>query len=88
MNKIFLLIALLHSSSLFAMTKNWTVTKVAFDDAKKIYHVDFKNQAGVYKADEKILDCLRASLKDQKAVTIDFNPMGLQIKSCAKAESK
>lgn len=88
MKKIIFLQLLFSSTSLFAMTKEWTVTKVNFDEAVKLYKVDFKNQAGVYKADEKLLPCLRESLNEKKAVKVDFNPMGLLINSCEKVASK
>lgn len=88
MKKIILLSMLFNAGASFALTKEWVVTKIVFDDAKKNYQVDFKNQAGVYRADEKFISCLRESLKDQKAVQIEFNPMGLAIKSCEKVASR
>lgn len=87
--KISMFVLMLFSSTvLHAMTKEWTVTKVNFDEARKVYLVDFKNQAGVYLADEKQLSCLRDSLATKSAVKVDFNPMGLKIKSCEKSSSK
>lgn len=69
------------------MTSEWTVTRINFDAAKNLYQVDFKNQAGVYKAEEKVLPCLRESLQEKKNVKVDFNPMGLMIKTCEKVAS-
>jgi|GEM_PF-740523 len=87
--KISMFVLMLFSSTLLhAMTKEWVVTKVNYDDTKKIYMIDFKNQAGIYKAEEKLLPCLRESLAEQKAVKIDFNPMGLKLKSCVKAATR
>lgn len=87
--KISLCVLMLFSSSLlYGMTREWTVTKIYFDEAKKIYQIDFKNQAGVYKAEEKILPCLRESLNAKANVKIDFNPMGLLIKSCEKVSTR
>jgi len=87
--KISLFVLTLFSSGLLhAMTKEWTVTKIYFDDVKKNYQIDFKNQAGVYKAEEKLLSCLRDSLNSKTNVKVDFQPMGLKIKSCEKSASK
>jgi ADP-heptose:LPS heptosyltransferase len=88
MKKIILLNLFFSSTSLFAMTSEWTVTRINFDTSKKLYQVDFMNQAGVYKAEEKMLPCLRESLQQKKEVKVDFNPMGLMIKSCEKVVSK
>ncbi len=87
--KISMFVLMLFSSTvLHAMTKEWIVTKVNYDETKKIYLVDFKNQAGVYKAAEKFLPCLRDSLTEKKSVKVEFNPMGLEIKSCEKVSSR
>ena len=88
MKLILIIFLLFNFGSAFALTKEWTVTRVNFDETKKLYQVDFKNQAGVYKADEKLLECLRESLNEKKPVKIEFNPMGLLIKSCEKASTR
>lgn len=79
---------LFSTSSLYAMTKEWTVTRLHLDEKTRIYQVDFKNQAGVYKAEEKHFSCLHESLKEKKNIQVSFNPMGLQITSCEKAPVK
>lgn len=79
---------LFSSTTLHAMTKEWTVTRLNFDEKTKLYQVDFKNQAGVYKAEEKLFECLHESLVDKKNVKIDFKPMGLLIKSCEKVSTR
>lgn len=71
-----------------AMTKEWIVTRVNFAEEKKLYEIDFKNQAGLYMADEKWLPCLRDSLRGKKEVKIDFDPMKMIIKSCSMSASK
>ena len=71
-----------------AMTKEWVVTRVNFEEEKKLYEVDFKNQAGVYKAEEKFLPCLRESLNSKKEVKVDFDPMKMTIKSCSMAATR
>lgn len=79
---------LFSTTSLQAMTKEWTVTKLNLDDKTKLYLVDFKNQAGIYKAEEKLFSCLQWSLADKKAVKVEFEPMGLILKSCEKVSTR
>lgn len=89
MKKIIILILLLNIHALnAAMTKDFVVTKLHYNLEKKYYQVDFKNQAGVYQAEEAMLSCLRDSLQNKKAVRVEFNPMGLKITNCSKVWSK
>lgn len=76
-----------------AMTKQFVVSKVFYNQDKKNYQIDFKNQAGVYRLPEnssveKNLSCLRESLKTARQVTVVFEPMGLEITDCAKVSTK
>lgn len=84
------LFVFINSQSLSAaMTKEFIVTKLNFNQDKKYYQVDFKNQAGVYNASgDELLVCLQQSLREKKAVMIEFNPMGLKVLNCSKVSSK
>lgn len=92
MKKLLALILLLNFHTLSAaMTKIFVVTKLNYNPEQKYYQVDFKNQAGVYKASETLIDCLRElreSLKEKKQVRVIFKPMGLAITSCSKVSTK
>lgn len=90
MKKFIVLILVLNCGVLSAaMTKEFVVTRLNYDTTKKNYQVDFKNQAGVYRASgEPVLSCLQYSLREAKAVKIVFNPMGLAILNCAKVSTK
>lgn len=89
MKKIIALLFVLNMNALSAaMTKDFVVTKLHYNLEKKYYQVDFKNQAGVYQAQVEMLSCLRESLENQKAVRVEFNPMGLKIMNCSKVSSK
>lgn len=72
-----------------AMTKEFVVTRLNFNQEKNEYQVDFKNQAGVYRATgPAVVNCLQESLREKKAVKIVFKPMGLMIMECAKVSTK
>lgn len=64
------------------LTKDFVTTRLKYNDAKKVYDVDFLNQAGIYKADDKDFSCLQGSLKSKKPVKVTFDPMGLKITDC------
>ena len=83
------MISFMASSALSAaMTKDFVVTKILLIKEQNIYEVDFKNQAGVYKADEKLVNCLQESLRKTRPVRVSFNPMGLKLLDCAKVSTK
>ncbi|MBC7538373.1 MAG: hypothetical protein H7281_06105 [Bacteriovorax sp.] len=92
MKKIIVLILFFNMQALSAaMTKDFVVTRLNYDQEKKDYQIDFKNQAGVYKVRETLMDCLRElreSLKEKKPVRVVFKPMGLVITSCSKVSTK
>lgn len=90
MKKIIVLISLLFSFTAFSgvIKKSFTVTKLRYNSDKKYYDVDFLNQAGIYKADEKWFKCLQQSLEKKLAAKVEFNPMGLKISNCEMASSK
>lgn len=94
MKKILLLLIIISiNTASAAMTKQFVVTKVFYNQDKKDYQIDFKNQAGVYHLPEnglveKNLSCLRDSLKTAKLVTVVFIPMGLEITDCAMVSTK
>lgn len=71
-----------------ALTKDFIVTKVFYNQNKKYYEINFKNQAGVYKTGDVFLSCLRTSLKEAKPARVVFEPSGLAITSCKMGETK
>lgn len=64
------------------LTKDFVVTRLKYDEVKKIYDVDFINQAGIYKGGDDVFPCLQKSLKSNKAAKVTFDPMGLKITEC------
>ena len=85
MRKYFFLF-LISGNIMASMTDTFIVTLLSFDQQTNIYRVHLQNQAGVYKADKFLFDCLEKSLKDAKKVSVTFNPMGLKIESCKVLE--
>lgn len=77
-----LLIAASTSAMGMTLTKDFVVTRLKYNEAKKVYEVDFLNQAGVYKGDDKNFSCLQSSLKSNKPAHVTFDPMGLKITEC------
>ncbi len=83
-----ILLLLFASVASAGIKKNFIVTKVFFDVENNYYKVHFQNQAGVYKADRKLYNCLAESLEKAKEVKIEFEAMGLKLTSCSKASTR
>ena len=49
---------------------------------KKYYETSLRLMAGVYKADEKFVNCLQKSLENKKTAKITYEAMGLKITNC------
>lgn len=64
------------------LTKDFVTTRLKFNDAKKVYDVDFLNEAGIYKAEDKFFSCLQSSLKSKKPVKVTYDPIGLKLTDC------
>lgn len=77
-----LLMALSFNSFAMTLTKDFVVTRLKYNDEKKVYDVDFINQAGIYIGNDTVFPCLQKSLKSNKAVKVTFEPMGLKITAC------
>lgn len=82
--KLITLFCFLFAANVEAMTltKDFVATRLKYNEAKKVYDVDFLNQAGIYKAEDKDFPCLQGSLKSKKPVKVTFDPMGLKITGC------
>ncbi len=87
-NLVLFFLFLISSVASAGIKKNFIVTKVFFDVEHNYYKVHFENQAGVYKADGKLYNCLAESLAKSKEVKIEFEAMGLKLTSCSKVSTK
>lgn len=87
---IFLIVLFSYSISFakYTLTKDMTVKQMKYEEDKKMYLVDFVNQAGRYHGKPRDLDCFKHSLEKQVPVKIEFVARGLGIIDCQKVETK
>jgi hypothetical protein len=85
MKVIFLGLIILASMNTWAMnlTKKLQVTKLRFDETKKVYDVTFEIRAGVYHTNKDHVGCLQKSIEKKIPVTVEFEAMGLKIIKCS-----
>lgn len=88
MKKLLFGIYLFSTFAFAGIESEFKVAKLMWNEEQKNYKVIFENQAGVYKAGDDVLKCLQESMRNNKTVKINFEPMGLKITSCSKASSK
>jgi hypothetical protein len=70
------------------MIKDMTVKQMSYEEEKKMYLVDFVNQAGRYHAKPRDASCFKHSMEKNVPVKVEFVAMGLAIIDCQKVESK
>lgn len=88
MKKALVIIYFFSTCAFAGIDSEFKVTKIVWNEEQKNYKVIFENQAGVYKAADDVLKCLQESMRNNKNVKINFNPMGLKINSCSTVASK
>ena len=72
----------------YTMIKDMTVKQMTYEEEKKMYLVDFVNQAGRYHGKPRDAACFKYSLEKNVPVKVEFVAMGLAIIDCQKVESK
>jgi hypothetical protein len=65
-----------------------TVKQMTYEEEKKMYLVDFVNQAGRYHGKPRDASCFQHSIEKKVPVKVEFVAMGLAIIDCQKVESK
>ena len=89
--KLSLIFLICLSSPVFAkytLIKDMTVKQMSYEEEKKMYLVDFVNQAGRYHGKPRDAACFKYSMDKNVPVKVEFVAMGLAIIDCQKVESK
>ena len=88
---IFFAVLFLVSNNVFAKTKNHLEEKSLsikshvvrmILDANKMFRLELREYAAVYHADEKFLDCLQQSMKENKVVSLTISSQSLIVREC------
>ena len=59
-----------------------TVKRIKWNQQKKLYRLTFYKKAGVYYSDPIHLDCLKKSLRKNKAIHVSYNSKDLTLLKC------